>query len=224
MAGWSALRIKETGASAIKILVYFTPFEKEWVNEQKKAWVERVGAECRAVDMPLFLEFLGYPVHGEDQAGIEYASRKPEIVLHSMKEFSKDRYGADVLKLEVPVQMAYVEGTKAFKGEKLHTRLEAMELMRTAAALTDKPMIYLSAGVSSEVFVETLELVAESGVQFHGVLAGRATWQDGVPVYAKQGPAALEEWLNTIGAQNVKNVNRVLKSARPWYEARRMQA
>jgi len=43
-------------------------------------------------------------------------------------------------------------------------------------------------------------------------------------VYAKQGPAALEEWLNTIGAQNVKNVNRVLKSARPWYEARRMQA
>jgi tagatose 1,6-diphosphate aldolase len=224
MAGWSALRIKESGANAVKILVYYTPFEKEWVNEQKKAWVERIGAECRAVDMPLFLEFLGYPVHGEDQNGIEYARRKPEIVLSSMKEFSKDRYGADVLKLEVPMQMAYVEGTKAFKGEKLHTRTEAMELMRTAAALTDKPMIYLSAGVSSEVFVETLELVAESGVEFHGVLAGRATWQDGVPVYAKHGPDALEEWLNTIGAQNVKNVNRVLECAHPWYEARCMRA
>ena len=171
MAGWSALRIKESGANAIKILVYYTPFEKEWVNEQKKAWVERVGAECRAVDMPMFLEFLGYPVHGEDQNGIEYARRKPEIVLKSMEEFSKDRYGADVLKVEVPIQMAHVEGTKAFQGEKLHTRAEAMELMRAAAALTDRPIIYLSAGVSSEVFVETLELVAESGVKFHGVLA-----------------------------------------------------
>jgi tagatose 1,6-diphosphate aldolase len=224
MAGWSALRIKESGANAVKILVYYTPFEKEWVNEQKKAWVERIGAECRAVDMPLFLEFLGYPVHGEDQAGIEYARRKPEIVLSSMKEFSKDRYGANVLKLEVPMQMAYVEGTKAFKGEKLHTRAEAMDLVRTAAALTDKPMIYLSAGVSSEVFVETLELAAESGVEFHGVLAGRATWQDSVPVYAKHGPAALEDWLNTIGAQNVMNVNRVLENAHPWYEARCMKA
>ncbi|HEV2484586.1 MAG TPA: tagatose 1,6-diphosphate aldolase [Terracidiphilus sp.] len=222
--GWSALRLKEIGASAIKILVYYTPFEKEWVNDQKKAWLERIGAECRAVDMPYFLEFLGYDVHGEGEAGIEYARRKPEIVLNSMEEFSKERYGADVLKVEVPIQMAHVEGTKAYKGQKLHTRTEAMDLIRAAASLTDKPIVYLSAGVSSEVFVETLELVAESGVKFHGVLAGRATWQDGVPVYVKQGPAALEEWLNTTGAQNVMNVNKVLESAHSWYEARSMQA
>ena len=74
-----------------------------------------------------------------------------------------------------------------------------MELLRAEAALTNKPIIYLSAGVSSQVFVETLELAVESGVKFHGVLGGRATWQDGVPVYAKHGAAALEEWLNTTG-------------------------
>jgi tagatose 1,6-diphosphate aldolase len=218
------LRLKEAGASAVKILVYYTPFEDAWVNEQKKAWVERIGAECRAVDIPLFLEFLGYPVHGESQSGIEYARRKPEIVMKSMEEFTKERYGADVLKVEVPVQMAYVEGTKAFKGQKLHTHAEAMELIRAAASLTDRPIVYLSAGVTSPVFVETLAMAAESGVKFHGVLCGRATWQDGVPVFAKQGPAALEEWLNMTGAQNVKNVNQVLESARPWYEARSMQA
>jgi tagatose 1,6-diphosphate aldolase len=222
--GWSALRLKEVGASAVKILVYYTPFEKQWVNDQKKAWLERIGAECRAVDMPYFLEFLGYDVHGEGEASIEYARRKPEIVMNSMEEFSKDRYGADVLKVEVPIQMAYVEGTKAFKGQKLHTRAEAMDLIRAAAALTDKPIVYLSAGVSSEVFVETLELAVECGVEFHGVLAGRATWQDGVPVYVNHGASALEEWLNTTGAQNVHNVNKVLKSAHPWYEARSMKA
>ncbi len=221
--GWSVLRLKEAGAKAIKILVYFTPFEKEWVNEQKKAWLERIGAECCALDMPLFLEFLAYDVHGEDEAGLAYAKRKPEIVRYSMEEFSKDRYAADVLKVEAPVQMAFVKDTKAFKGEHAYTRSEAMELFRSTAACTDKPLVYLSAGVSSTAFVEMLELAVESGVNFHGVLCGRATWQDGVPVFVKNGAAALEEWLNTTGAQNVMNVNEVLKSARPWYEARSMQ-
>ena len=221
--GWSVMRLKEAGADAIKILVYYTPFEDKWVNEQKKAWVERIGAECRAVDMPLFLEFLGYDVHGEDEAGLGYAKRKPEIVRYCMEEFSKDRYAADVLKVEAPVQMGFVKGTKAFQGEQAYTRDEAMELFRSAAALTDKPIVYLSAGVSSPIFVEMLELAVESGVKFHGVLGGRATWQDGAPVFVKQGAGALEEWLNTAGTQNIMNVNAVLKSANPWYEARSMQ-
>lgn len=222
--GWSALRLKEAGANAVKILVYYTPFEKEWVNERKRAWLERIGAECRAVDIPFFLEFLGYDVHGDGESTIEYARRKPEIVLKSMEEFTKERYGADVLKIEVPIQMAFVEGTKAFRGQRLHTRAEAMDLIRAEAALTDKPIVYLSAGVSSEVFLETLELAVESSVKFHGVLVGRATWQDGVPIYVKHGPAALEDWLNTTGLQNVKNINKVLEAARPWHEARSAHA
>ncbi len=221
--GWSVLRLKEAGADCIKVLVYYTPFEDNWVNEQKKAWVERIGAECRGVDMPYFLEFLGYDVHGEDEAGLAYARRKPEIVNYCMEEFSKERYGADVLKVEAPIQMAYVSGTKAFGGTEAYTRDEAKALFRKAAALTDKPIVYLSAGVTSAVFVETLELAVESGVEFHGVLGGRATWQDGVPVYVAKGAAALEEWLDTQGARNVQEVNRVLQSARPWYEARSMR-
>ena len=221
--GWSALRIKEAGANAVKILVYYSPFEKQWVNDRKKAWVERVGNECKAVDIPLFLEFLGYDVHGEDPSGIEHARRKPEIVLKSMQEFAQDRYLADVLKVEIPVQMAYVEGTRAFKGTRLHTRAEAAEIVRAAAALSRKPMVYLSAGVSSDAFVETLEFAAECGVVFHGVLAGRATWQAGVPIYVRQGAAALEDWLNTQGLRNVKLINQVLKFARPWFDAQSVQ-
>lgn len=221
--GWSVLRLKEAGANAIKILVFYTPFEKEWVNEQKKAWVERIGAECRAIDMPYFLEFLGYDVHGEDEGSLAYAKRKPEIVGASIKEFTKDRYGADVLKIEAPIQMIYTAGTRAFKGEQAYSNAEAKELFRSTAALTDKPIVYLSAGVTSPIFVETLEMAIDSGVKFHGVLGGRATWQDGVPFYVKHGVAALEDWLNTVGAQNVRNVNEVLRSAHPWYEARSMQ-
>ena len=221
--GWSALRLKEAGADAIKILVFYTPFERDWVNEQKKAWVERIGAECRSIDIPCFLEFLSYDVHGEDESGPEFARRKPEIVMRSMEEFTKDRYGADVLKVEAPVQMAYVEGTKAFQGNAVYSRDEAMALFREAAGRTERPIVYLSAGVSSTAFVEMLELAAESGVRFHGVLGGRATWQDGVPVFVKHGAAALEDWMNTSGARNVENVNKVLERAHPWHEASSMQ-
>lgn len=221
--GWSVLRLKEAGASAIKILLYYTPFETQWVNDQKKAWVERIGAECRALDIPLFLELLSYGVQGENEAGLEYAKRRPEIVGRSMEEFSKDRYAADVMKVEAPVQMAFVKDTKAFKGEQAYTRSEAMELFRSTAACTPKPIVYLSAGVTSPAFLEMLGLAIESGVNFHGVLCGRATWQEGVPIYVKQGEAALEAWLNTTGAQNVMNINQVLNAAHPWFEARSMQ-
>jgi len=218
--GWSVLRLKEAGADAVKILVYYTPFENKWVNEQKHAWVERIGAECRGADLPLFLEFLPYSIHGEDEKGPEFARRKPEMILAGMEEFAKERYGADALKVDVPIQMAYVEGTKAFKGDAAYSREQAKKLVREAADKTDVALVYLSAGVSSPVFIETLELAAEAGVEFHGVLAGRATWQDGVPVYVKDGPAALERWMNTQGAQNIDNVNRALRLARPWNEAR----
>lgn len=221
--GWSVLRLKESGADCIKILVYYTPFENAWVNEQKKAWVERIGAECRANDIPFFLEFLAYDVHGEDEAGLGFAMRKPEIVRKSIEEFTQERYAADVLKIEAPVQMAFVSGTRSFNGNAAYSRSEAMDLFRSAAASTDKPIVYLSAGVSSTVFVETLELAVESGVDFHGVLGGRAIWQDGVPIYVKRGAAGLESWLKTTGMQNVSNVKEVLKSARPWYAARSMQ-
>jgi tagatose 1,6-diphosphate aldolase len=91
-----------------------------------------------------------------------------------MKEFSKPQYGVDVLKLEVPINMKFVEGTKSFKGQTAYTREEAKNHFRESAKCTNLPFIYLSAGVSNAEFAETLDLVAESGVKYNGVLCGRA--------------------------------------------------
>jgi len=215
---WSVRRLAEAGADCIKILLYYTPFEREAVNDLKHAWIERIGDECREHDIPFFLETVGYDAHGGDEKSIGYAQHKPEIVTKSMEEFSKDRYGVDVLKVEVPIQMEFVSGTKAFKGEEAYTRAEALELFRSAAAVTHKPFIYLSAGVSNPVFIETLELAGESGAHFNGVLCGRATWKDGISVYAKQGAKAFEDWLNTTGVHNIENVNQALQAAHSWHE------
>jgi tagatose 1,6-diphosphate aldolase len=214
---WSVRRLKEAGADCIKILLYYTPFDPADVNDKKHAWVERIGDECRANDIPFFLEFVGYE-EGADEKGLDYAKKKPEIVQKSMAEFTKDRYGVDVMKVEVPINMKFVEGSKAFGGQTVYSRQEAMDHFRRAADVATRPFIYLSAGVSNAEFTESLELAAEAGTRFSGVLCGRATWKDGIPVYGKQGGAAFRAWLEAEGVKNIGNVNARLKAARPWFE------
>jgi tagatose 1,6-diphosphate aldolase len=213
---WSARRLKEAGADCVKILLYYTPFDPKDVNDKKHAWVERIGDECRANDIPFFLEFVGYE-EGADEKGLDYAKKKPEIVAASMAEFSKDRYGVDVLKVEVPINMKYVEGAKAFGGQKAYTRAEAKALFLKAATSAKKPFIYLSAGVSNDEFTESLALAAESGVKYSGVLCGRATWKDGIAIYGKEGADAFRRWLEHKGVENISNVNAAIKPASPWY-------
>ena len=214
---WSVRRLKEAGADCIKILLYYTPFDPKHVNDHKHAWVERIGDECRANDIPFFLEFVGYE-EGADEKGLDYAKKKPDIVTKTMQEFTKDRYGVDVMKVEVPVNMKFVEGARAFGGQKAYSKREAMDHFRRSADVATKPFIYLSAGVSNAEFTESLELAAEAGTRFSGVLCGRATWKEGIPVFGKQGPDAFRKWLEDEGVRNINNVNDRLKPARPWFE------
>ena len=214
---WSVRRLKEAGADCIKILLYYAPSDPAKINNLKHAWIERIGDECRANDIPFFLELIGYE-KGVDEKSLAFAQKKPEIVTRSMEEFTKDQYGADVLKVEVPIAMKFVEGTKAFAGEKAYSRQEAMAAFRRSAEVTTKPFIYLSAGVSNAEFSETLELASEAGTAFSGVLCGRATWKDGIAVYGKQGGKAFRTWLDDQGVKNIENVNAKLKTARPWWE------
>ena len=214
---WSVRRLVEAGADCIKILLYYTPFDTPSINEFKHAWIERIGDECRAHDIPFFLEFVGYDENGGDEKSIEYARKKPAVVTGAMQEFSNPRYGVDVLKVEVPIVMEYVAGTQANKGgPAAYTRAQALDHFRAAAAVTTLPFIYLSAGVSNPVFIETLQLAGESGVAFNGVLCGRATWKDGIPIYAKNGAEAFRKWLETTGVENIQNVNKALEAATPW--------
>jgi tagatose 1,6-diphosphate aldolase len=213
---WSVRRLVAAGADCIKILLYYTPFDTPEINEIKHAWVERIGGECTASDVPFFLELVGYE-EGGDEKSIGYARKKPDVVTQGMTEFSKPQYAVDILKVEVPVNMAFVAGTKSCKGDAAYTRDQAKEHFRHAAAAAKKPFIYLSAGVSNDVFTETLDLAAESGTPFSGVLCGRATWKDAIPVYATKGVKALEDWLSDQGVKNIDNVNSRLKAAKPWF-------
>ncbi len=216
---WTVRLLVEAGADCIKVLLYYTPSENSAINDRKKAWVERIGAECAHLDVPFFLEFVGYDPAG-DAKGIEYARKKPGIVTETIAEFSQDFYNVDVLKVEIPVDLQYTKGTRSFKGgEPAYSRDKAKELYRAAAEAARRPFIYLSAGVSNAQFLESIELALEAEVPFAGVLCGRATWKDGIPVYAEKGRSALEEWLLSEGVRNIEALNQLLRNARSWQDA-----
>jgi tagatose 1,6-diphosphate aldolase len=214
----SAKRIVDLGADAVKILIYYTPFDDPKVNEIKHAFIERIGSECEDNEIPFFLEFIGYDPAGGNEKGLEFAKKKPEVVTQSMIEFSKPQYKVDILKVEVPINAEFVEGSSVYKGERAYSRAEALDLFRKAADVAKKPFIYLSAGVSNAQFIESLAMASESGTDYSGVLCGRATWKDAIPVFAKQGMQALEDWLNVEGVKNINAVNDATKSAKPWYK------
>jgi tagatose 1,6-diphosphate aldolase len=125
------------------------------------------------------------------------------------------------LKVGVPVDLKYLQGSPSVGDQILYTREEAERHFRRAAESAQLPFIYLSEGVSNEAFLHALELAAEAGVKFSGVLCGRATWKDGVPVLVEKGPAALDDWLLSEGIRNVENVNQRLAAATPWFAVHR---
>jgi tagatose 1,6-diphosphate aldolase len=220
LPGQSVRRLIEAGAQAIKILLYYNPSDEAHINSIKQAYIERIGAECVALDVPFFLESLVYDDALGDEQGQAFAAQKPGYVLRAIREFSRPRYSVDVLKVEMPVNPAFVGGTRAFNGGRaFYSRQEAMEHFRVTASASPLPLIYLSAGASDEIFCEMLELAAEAGARFSGVLCGRATWQEGIAVYGQQGDAALRSWLASRGAQNIQAVNAILaKAAVPWWD------
>jgi tagatose 1,6-diphosphate aldolase len=217
--GYSAKRLRQEGADCVKVLLYYSPFDDAKVNQKKHEIMERIGKECEDADIAFFLEFVGYDPKSGDAKDLAYAKIKPDVVIKSMEEFSKDKYKVDVLKVEIPVDVKFLKGSKAFKGpDAAYDWEEAKKIFKRQDQCTKKPFIYLSAGVTDEIFRENLELATAAGVNYAGVLCGRATWQDGIPIYAQKGAKALEEWMLDRGVKNIQALNAVLeKSASPWY-------
>jgi len=214
---WSVRRLLDAGAHCIKVLLYYALTDAPEIMDRKRAWVERVGWECIGLDAPFFLEIVPYQA-GVDEQSPEFARCKPDILTSAMKEFSQPRYCVDVLKVGVPVTMAYVQGSSASDGTFVHSRKDALDLLRRAAEAATKPFLFLSAGVSNPAFNEALELASEAGVHFCGALCGRATWKDGVGVFVRGGAEALQKWLETDGVANIRAVNASLRHATPWSE------
>ncbi|MGN8983043.1 tagatose 1,6-diphosphate aldolase [Enterococcus villorum] len=205
----SVKNLKEAGANACKFLLYYDIDEREEINGQKHAFIERIGSECLAEGLPFFLELISYDHTLIESDAKDYATKKPRKVIKMMGKFSENRFNVDVLKVEVPVNMNYVEGY----GEEyfVHTKEEASKFFLEQAKATHLPYIFLSAGVEANLFYDTLRFAKAAGSTFNGVLCGRATWSQGVEIFVKKGKAATIAWMNNEGRKKIQQLNKVLK-------------
>lgn len=136
---WSVKRLKEAGADACKFLLYYDVDEPAEINVQKQIVIERIGSECEAEGIPFFLEILSYDATIGDPSSLAYAKVKPHKVIETMREFSKERYQVDVLKVEVPVNMRFVEG---YGQETCYSQAEASAYFYEQSKVTEQPFIF----------------------------------------------------------------------------------
>lgn len=210
-------RMQQMGVDAVKLLLYYDVDAAAQVNDCKQAFVERIGAEAQAYNLPFFLELIAYDEHITPDQEAAYARIKPHKVIAMTAEFSKPQYQVTVLKVEVPVNQKYVAGYTDSTTQPVYQRAEALSYYKEQSEATDLPFIYLSAGVSNKLFIEELQFAKEAGAAFNGVLCGRATWQPGAQTFAAKGSVAGQKWLQTEGRANIQRINTALAAtATPW--------
>lgn len=183
------------GVGLLKFFMWYAPDDDPVLNARKCALVEEVGAACAAAGVSFLMEPLVYhPTFAPGTAG--FAAVKPDLVRRAVETFSHPRFGVQTLKIEVPVDMAYVAGF----GQPQRSREEALAAFRRiTAAARGLPVVFLSAGVPFDVFEASLRLARESGARFDGFMCGRALWSEAIQVFGEHGESAMVDWLMTTG-------------------------
>ena len=190
------------GVKQLKFFIYYAPDDAPLLNKKKQALVANIGEQCAQLGLQYLMEPLVY--HPTIKPGTaEYAKIKPDMVTHVTELFAQPQFHADILKVEIPVDLNFVEGF----GEPQRTRDEALDAFRQAAEPAKQlGLVYLSAGVSFEWFEASLQMADEAGVKFSGFMCGRALWADAISEFGSGGEDALRLWLQQTGIPRLQRL------------------
>jgi tagatose 1,6-diphosphate aldolase len=195
LEGWSAEGVRHLGASAAKLLVYYHPDAPNAAHQER--FVADVATACRALDLPLFLEPLGFSLRdGERLSGKE----RRRVVLETARRLTP--LGGDVLKAEFPYDSGETDE----------------DLWRDACeeltAAIEVPWVLLSGGVDAATFEAQVRVACAAGAS--GVLAGRSIWAESATM------ATLERDAFLIGTahRRLRELAAIVDGlARPWTDA-----
>jgi len=203
---WTPQKVRNIGANAAKILVYYNP-QNEALADELDASIGKVIADCHALDLPVFLEPMSYSIDEDHAKGTpEFAEQKVSIVVETARRLS--RIGADILKMEFPVDQNH--------NDNLDDWHSACQQISDASAV---PWVLLSAGVDFDMFEKQLIVACEGGAS--GFLAGRAIWKECAAMSFEDRKVFLE-------TTATERLNRLLEiaqdKARPWTDFYNVQA
>lgn len=184
------------GVRRLKFFLYYAPRGNPATNEKKHALVRQIGAQCAEHGIEFLFEPIVYDEHIRDASSFQFAQQKPELVMEATRTFADPQFRIDVLKVEIPVNLAFVAGF----GTSEFSRDQVLEAFRyTAAVANGIPLVYLSAGVSFDWFEHSLALARDSGVEAAGFMCGRAIWSDAIIEFGEGGESRLIDWLSGEG-------------------------
>ena len=196
------------GVRRLKFFTYFSPRGEAGINRRKADLVTWLGGQCKVFGLEFLFEPLVYDDGCPDQSSHAFALLKPGLVAEAARYFSDPRFGIDVLKLEVPVNLEFVAGIGGGRPP-AHSYSEALACFRRIGEATGLPVVYLSAGVSFDTFRRSLMMAREAGASFAGFMCGRAIWSDAIGVFGHAGEPGLVRWLDSTGLSRL----RALKAA-----------
>ena len=172
---WSVEKIRRIGGDAVKVLAWYRPDASPAVIAHQQAYVQALGEACRRYDLPFVFELLVYPFKDAGHDYVEDATKRPEMVIESVKAFAGPEYGVDIFKLESPIPAAEVPEPGSQGSVEVQGWFDAL------GAAAGRPWVMLSAGASGAAFERVLAYAFEAGAS--GFLAGRAIWWDAFQHY-----------------------------------------
>ncbi len=195
---WTVAKVKSVGAVAVKLLIYYHP-DSGALADEMDALVRSVAAECHRQDIPLFLEPLSYSMDAAvPRSSAAFAAQRPRLVRETAARLS--RLGADVLKLEFPVDAHFNTDPGDWA--------EACAAVSAASAV---PWALLSAGVDFEVFEEQVRVACQQGAS--GFIGGRAIWKECVTMAAPE----RQKFLAGRATERLQRLIAIAdQTARPW--------
>lgn len=195
LEGWSAEGVRRLGASAAKLLVYYHPDAPGAAHQER--FVAETAAACRAIDLPLFLEPLGFSlVEGRRLIGEE----RRRVVLETARRLTG--LGGDILKAEFPYDAS--EPSEDRWREACHELTAAIAV----------PWVLLSGGVDAATFEAQVRVACEAGAS--GVLAGRSVWAEAATMAAPE----RDVFLGSTARGRLQRLAAVVDElARPWADA-----
>lgn len=211
--GWSVEKIKRMGADGVKLMLWYRPDASAETLAHQQALVEAVGAACRQHDIAFLLEPLVYPFLSETSSADyrEDPNKRPEMVIDTVREFRKERYGVDIFKLETPLPANTIADPDVDNAESR----AAQGWFDQIDAHLDRPWVMLSAGAGMEPFRRVLAYAFRAGAS--GYLAGRAIWWGATEHFPD-----LEAFRAQVRAQGIPYAEKIQamlhQHGRPWTE------
>lgn len=221
---WDPAAWVRKGVDGVKLLLWHHPAVSTVARQHQESLVERVGAQCAEAGLPLLLEAKVYPLYGTSlNAG--WARVKPYLVIDAAKTYSAPRFAVDLLKLDFPVDLKYVEeyqrpDVEWKAGEAVYDLGAVQSFCERLDEAAQVPWVILSAGVDLEEFVENIRLANEAGAS--GFLCGRTVWKNVISEFPDE--KRMRDHMIQVGVPNFHAILEANESALPWHQHRCFQS